>query len=149
MLQWQKKCHTVKTLVISSSSTEILFVSRAYVGKEHDYALLKAEFPCLTPWFKNFTVRLDSGYQGFQNDYECKKSYLPHKKSKKKELTEGQKSDNQEAARERIKVEHSIGGLKRYRILSDRVRIKDFILFDEIIGVCAGLWNYAKINTND
>jgi hypothetical protein len=62
--------------------------------------LLKAELPKETPWFKNFTVRLDSGYQGFQNDYECKKCYLPHKKSKKMELSEEQKNENQEAARD-------------------------------------------------
>ena len=116
---------------------------------DYDYALLKVEFPFAIPWFRNFIVRLDSGYQGFQSDYECKKSYLPHKKSKKRELTDGQKNENQVDARERIKVEHSIGGLKRYRILSERTRIKDFVLFDEIIGVCAGLWNYTKINTND
>lgn len=69
---------------------------------------------------------------------------MPHKKSKKMELSDEQKNENQEAARERIKVEHSIGGLKRYKILSERTRIKDFILFDDIIGVCAGLWNYTK-----
>lgn len=135
----------MKTVVISSPSTEILYVSKAYVGKEHDYTLLKAEFPKGTSWFKNFTVRLDSGYQGFKNDYERKKCYLPHKKPKKTVLSEEQKDENQKAAKERIKVEQSIGGLKRYRILSDRTRIKDFALFDDIIGVCAGLWNYIKL----
>lgn len=136
-------------MLISNPRAQILYVSKSYVGKEHDYALLKAEFPCTIPWFRNFVVRLDSGYQGFQTDYVCKKSYVPHKKSKKRELSEEQKGENRAAATERIKVEHGIGGLKRYRILSDRTRIKDFDLFDEIIGVCAGLWNYTKINLND
>ncbi len=114
------------------------------MGKEHDYALLKEEFPPEHPWFKNKKVRLDSGYQGFQKDYEYSEVCLPSKKSKKKELTQQQKDKNRLDAVERIKVEHSIGGLKRYRILSDKARIKDRRLFNEIIGVCAGLWNFSK-----
>jgi DDE superfamily endonuclease len=119
-----------------------------FLGKEHDYSLLKEVLPPNKPWFKNKRVRLDSGYQGFQNDYECSDFYLPLKKSKNKELTEEQKARNREAASERIKVEHSIAGLKRFRVLSDRARIKDWQLFDSIIGVCAGLWNFSKIHLN-
>ncbi|HAD12929.1 MAG TPA: hypothetical protein DCF33_10895 [Saprospirales bacterium] len=38
-------------------------------------------------------------------------------------------------------MEHSIGGLKRYRILSDKLRMRDPRLYDSIVGICAGLWN--------
>lgn len=138
----------MKTVVISSPDTRILFISEVFVGKEHDYTLLKEVLPPGKPWFKAKRVRLDSGYQGFQNDYECNDYYLPHKKSKNKDLTEEQKIQNRQAASKRIKVEHSIGGLKRFRILSDRARIQDWTLFDSIIGVCAGLWNFSKIHSN-
>jgi hypothetical protein len=90
-------------------------------------------------------MRLDSGYQGFLSDYKYKSAYLPNKKKRGCELTEEEKSENRQGAKERVKVEHSIGGLKRYRVLSDRSRIRDFKLFDQIIGVCAGLWNYSQI----
>lgn len=110
---------------------------------------MKEEFPPEKGWFKKFTVRLDSAYQGFQKEYEHAKCYLPYKKPKGGELTHEQKNENQQAAKARIKVEHSIGGLKRYRILSDRSRIKDYVLFDQIIGVCAGLWNFSKFDLND
>lgn len=126
-----------------------MFISEAYVGKEHDYGLLKEEFPPGQPWFKNKRVRLDSGFQGFQKDYECAEIYLPYKKARNKELTDEQKKCNRSNAGERIKVEHSIGGLKRYRILSDKARIKDWRLFNEIIGACAGLWNFSKFYAND
>ena len=63
------------------------------------------------------------------------------KKPRGKELSEEQKKANQEKASKRVIVEHSIAGLKRFRILSDRLRIHTFILYDEIIGICAGLWN--------
>lgn len=135
--------------MISSPERQILFVSNTFLGKEHDYTLLKAEFPPSANWFKNFELRLDSGYQGFEKDYKCKKCYLPNKKKRNSELSIEQKAENKELAKERIRVEHSIGGLKRYRILSDRARIRDYQLFDQIIGVCAGLWNYIKIDAND
>lgn len=127
----------------------ILFVSRVWVGKEHDYTILKEEFPPNVNWFAKFTVRLDSGYQGFQNDYKCLKCYLPKKRKKNESLTEEQKHENLTAAKERIKVEHSIAGLKRFRVLSERSRIRDCRLFNDIIGVCAGLWNYLKCDIND
>ena len=49
-------------------------------------------------------------------------------------------------ASERINVEHSIGGIKRYRILSDRLRIHLIDLYDDILSVCAGLWNFYLAN---
>lgn len=104
--------------------------------------MLKIEFPPDQPWFINHEVQLDLGFAGFDKNYECAIARLPHKKKSKKELTENQKLENKEVSSERIKVEHSIGGMKRFRILADRVRMHDFELFDNIQGVCAGLWNF-------
>ena len=117
-------------------------MSAVYVGKAHDYSILKAEFQPESDWFKDLEVRLDLGYQGFDKEYKCKKLFIPHKKPKKSELTDNQKAENKNIASERIKVEHSIGGMKRYRILSERLRVHDFDLYDDILGVCAGLWNF-------
>ncbi len=49
-------------------------------------------------------------------------------------------------ASERIKVEHSIAGLKRYRILSDRLRTHFIDLYDDIRGGYAGLWSFYLAN---
>jgi hypothetical protein len=43
-------------------------------------------------------------------------------------------------------VEHSIGGLKRYRILYDRLRLQDYGMCDTVVEVCAGLWNFYLAN---
>lgn len=75
-------------------------------------------------------------------EYECQELLIPHKKPKKAELSEAQKSENRDLASERISVEHSLGGLKRYRILSDRLRCKDFNFYNDALEVCAGLWNF-------
>ncbi len=56
------------------------------------------------------------------------------------------KNQNKQFASERIFIEHSISGLKRFRILSDRLRLHDIDLYDDILGVCAGLWNFYLAN---
>jgi len=52
-----------------------------------------------------------------------------------------QKAENTALSQVRIFVEHAIGGMKRYNILvhAFRNRIENFE--DDVIGVCAGLWN--------
>jgi hypothetical protein len=104
--------------------------------------MFREEFPPAQDWFKDFRVRVDLGFLGFEKDYVCKELLLPHKKKKKQELSPEQKQENKLLARERITIEHAIGGLKRYRILSDRLRVQDVKLYNVILGVCAGLWNF-------
>jgi hypothetical protein len=120
----------------------ILYLSKCWVGKTQDYGMFKLEFPPQQDWFADLNVRLDLGFFGFEKDYVCKKLYLPHKKPKKQELTPEQKAENKLLASERIVVEHSIAGLKRYRILSDRLRMQDLDLYNQVLGICAGLWNF-------
>lgn len=129
-------------MIITTKDKRIRYLSSVYVGKAHDYGILKVEFPPEQRWFEDLEVRLDLGYQGFETDYTCKKLYIPHKKPKKAELTQEQKAENKVVSSERITVEHSIGGMKRYRILSERLRVHDFELYDDILNVCAGLWNF-------
>lgn len=119
------------------------------MGRAHDFFILKTELPPQKKWFTKFKVRLDLGYQGFKDEYEYAELFIPHKKKRKGELNEEQKTQNREISSKRIKVEHSIAGLKRYRILSERLRLRDFDLYDDIIGVCAGLWNFTIIYASD
>jgi hypothetical protein len=108
---------------------------------------LKDCFQTKKNWFKNFTVRLDLGFQGFADQYNSKKVCIPIKRKRVKkgcsnELTKREKQKNRGQAKKRVAIEHSIGGMKRYRILSNRLRIKNTQFIDLIIGVCAGLWNF-------
>lgn len=129
-------------MIISISNTYIHYVSNCYVGKTHDYSLLKEEFPSELPWFKNFEIRVDLGYQGLANDYDCQKVIIPDKKPKGEELSLEQKSQNKQQSQKCIYVEHSIGGMKRYRILSDILRVHDVQLYNDVLEVGAGLWNF-------
>ena len=118
-------------MLISTKNRFIKYLSRPYGGRRHDFNLLKKEFPPALPWFEHCTIRVDSGYIGISNSYLCKSVFIPHKKSKNKPLTSEQKMANQQLASERIVVEHSIAGLKRFRILADRRRIHRFDLYDK------------------
>ena len=109
----------------------------------HNFTLLKKQLPPEEAWFEGLTVRLDSGVQGFAKHYGCAKVFLPAKKPKGGSLTKNQKFRNTQQARKRVVIEHSLGGLKRYRILSDRLRMHHLEQFDGIVEVCAGLWNFC------
>jgi hypothetical protein len=139
----------VKALVISCAMKLILYISQPYEGQAHDYPILQMEFPPAQDWFAKFEVRLDLGYQGFGNLYKCLKLTIPNKKPRNQELTDAQKNENTAFSKERVKVEHSLAGLKRFRILSDRLRIHDIKLYHEILGVCAGLWNFNLLYTTN
>ncbi|MCI0613498.1 transposase family protein [bacterium] len=127
---------------MSNPQRKILYVSPCWVGKAHDYGMFKEEFPPEQDWFKNHCVRVDLGFLGIEKDYAVKELLLPNKKKKNQELSPEQKSENKVLAGERIYVEHAIGGMKRYRILSDRLRTHDVELYNVILGVSAGLWNF-------
>ena len=73
---------------------------------------------------------------------------MPYKKKRVKkgacnELSEAQKQSNKEQATARIKVEHSLGGMKCYRIVSHRLTLKSTAIINCIISVCEGFWNFV------
>ncbi|MBT9395231.1 transposase family protein [Hymenobacter sp. NST-14] len=129
-------------MLISDQHRWIGYVSPCYEGRTHDFTLLKTVLPPQQNWFKPFTVRLDLGFLGFANTYAARRVRLPHRKPCGAELTAKQCQQNRRQAQKRVRIEHSIGGLKRYRILSDRLRLHDFQRYDDLLEVCAGLWNF-------
>ncbi len=132
----------MKLLCFTNHSKRILYLSEAYHGSCHDFKMLKEEFnPGQENWFGKIEVLVDLGFLGIQIQFS-KAVKIPFKRSKKKELTEDQKRYNKSISQIRIKVEHSIGGMKRYRILSDRLRMKSMVRYNQIAGICAGLWNF-------
>ena len=129
-------------MTLSTPARKLRYLSPCWVGKTHDYRMFQSEFPPEQPWFARFRLRVDLGFLGIEKDYVCKEILIPHKKPRKPELTSAQKAENQGLASQRIVVEHAHAGLKRYRILADRLRMHNFVLSDVVLGVCAGLWNF-------
>ena len=110
------------------------------------FSFLKNKFKSDKPWFNDFNIHLDLAYIGFLDKYQCKNLFIPHKKSKNKPLTENQKEENKQLSSKRVIVEHSFAGLKRFRVLSDRLPLHRIDFYDDILGVCADLWNFYLAN---
>jgi hypothetical protein len=112
--------------------------------------MIKDEFnPDQAAWFSDKKVWIDLGYLGFDKDYETEELQIPIKRPRRKKktdpkikFTEIQKNHNKSVSSKRIYVEHAIGGLKRYRFLSDRLRCRSANFYSTVIGVCAGIWNF-------
>jgi len=125
----------------------IVFLGRTLRGHHHDYSRLKQEFPPELDWFTDLHVHIDLGYLGIRSDYRGDQLDIPTKKPRKSQknpnpqLSDAQKVANKVLSQVRICIEHAIGGMKRYNILvhTFRNRIENFE--DDVIGVCAGLWN--------
>lgn len=136
--------------MISNPRREILYLSEPYQGSVHDYAILKEEFnPEQAIWFNKRGIYVDVGFLGMAKEYEMDQLHIPFKRPRRKskkdprpELSESQKSHNKSVSKIRIRIEHAIGGLKRYRFLSDRLRCRNIQFYSQVVGVAAGLWNF-------
>lgn len=103
-------------VVVAKKSKRIICTAHD-TGKTHDFKVLKKS---KLPLRKGIKKKLDSGYQGAEKLYA--NSELPIKGSKHRPLTEEDKTANRKLASERVMVEHVIGSIKVFKILSDRYR---------------------------
>lgn len=137
----KKKAHTVKNMLIASPQRRIDYLGKTVPGKEHDYAIFKKEkLPQVIP--KKVKVRVDLAFQGIETDSPELDVDIPKKKPRGKPLPKKDKLSNRKKASKRIKVEHAIGGTKRYRCLTDVFRNKKDKLADQFMLICSGLWNF-------
>lgn len=114
----KKKRHTLKTEIRTTLQGRIVHVSKSHPGSVHDFTIFKQE-PAPPKDCRTF---VDSGYQGI--DTYHKAAEFPYKSSKNKPLDAEEKTYNQALSRIRVKVEHIIGDLKTFKILSHRYRNK-------------------------
>ena len=134
---------------MSTIGKVIVFLGCTFTGHNHDYQMLKEEFPPELDWLKELVVLVDLGYLGIEADYVAKEIQIPHKKPRKSkknpdpQLTAQEKANNKAVSQIRIFVENAIGGIKRYNILVQRFRNHKSNFDDDVIGICAGLWNFS------
>lgn len=153
----KKKRNTVKNTIISTACKLILFLGYTVAGSRHDYGRFKEEFPLdeqtqdgLVRWFRTFKLWVDLGYLGIQKDYDAMQINIPHKQPRKSKanpnptLSQEQKDDNRALSRVRVVVEHAIGGMKRFAILTQRFRNRKDSFVDTVAVIGAGLWNWKR-----
>lgn len=165
----KKKMHTVKNTIITTITKLVLFVGQTFTGKNHDYTIFKEEFPTKEAWLEHLTFEVkvfwkktltsklvDLGYQGILKDYDGDDIQIPLKKPRKSKnnlnttLTAEEKQYNKELSKKRVFIEHAIGGMKRFKILVQAFRNRKLNFIDDVIVLCAGLWNLNVIqNTWD
>ena len=133
----KKKRHTVKNNIITEKKTgKIKGLSPTVTGKMHDKKLADEQglsFP------ENSKLWQDTGFQGYAPEYVT--IIQPKKKPRGGELSLEDKAQNAAISRERISVEHSIGGLKVFRIVHHIFRNLKPNFDDLVMETACGLHN--------
>lgn len=137
----KKKRHTRKNLIISTKKKQIGFLSRTVEGKAHDIAILRTTAPprVIPP---NVKTHIDLGFRGLDTEYPNHRFSMPERKPRMRDLTLAQKARNKKKSSVRVLVEHAIGGVKRFGIVSQVFRNKKEGFDDTAMLISCGLWNY-------
>ncbi|ODS38427.1 hypothetical protein BEH94_01905, partial [Candidatus Altiarchaeales archaeon WOR_SM1_SCG] len=135
----KKKRHTKKNTVITDENREVRYLGPTIEGKKHDYGGFKDEWWGIPqpPAISCFWT--DLGYLGIEKDFPDLNVMMPKKKPKGKELTDDEKGMNKLISGVRVVVEHAIGGVKRFRIVSDIFRNKIKGFDDKVMEISCGL----------
>ena len=108
----------LKNLLLINAALRILFLSATPPGSVHDKRMADT-----TPYPLPVGSQLlqDLGFQAFT--LEGVDILPPTKKPRGKEWTPGQKADNREIARRRVRIEQVNSSVKRCRILKETIRM--------------------------
>jgi hypothetical protein len=82
----------------------------------------------------------DMGFQGFAVDSVV--IIQPKKKPRGGELTPEETAENHRINSIRVRIEHAISGIKRCRIVKDKLRLWREGIHDMVMETCCGLHNY-------
>ena len=126
--------------MVSDEDKSISVITPVYVGKTHDFAMFKEE-NLIQALPSKIPIYTDTGFEGIdklRDDINIRK---PKKKRRKKKLNGGERLGNRLISKERVKVEHAIGGVKRFKIVSDIFRGITHCM-NTTMEIACGLWNY-------
>ncbi len=124
--------------ITTNLNGEIIHKSPHAPGNHHDYRIYKSKHPTLSKVLFQF---FDLGYLGVEKDFENQISVLSYKKKKGKKLTAWQKAYNKTQSEIRVKVEHAIARIKKFRISSEVFRNK-LSRYDTVSEIVCGIVNY-------
>jgi len=137
----KKKGHRVKNIVITDTRKRVLVLSETFPGHTHDKTGAN-EQGIFAPIPKEVEVHIDLGFLGVPKEHPDGIFSLPDKKPKGRPLPDDAKARNREKARRRVLVEHAIGGVKRFRAVTDVLRNSLKRFADTLMLVACGLWNF-------
>lgn len=135
----KKKQHSIKNILLIDASCKVIFLSNTCEGKKHDKkAADEAKYNDKFP--EESKLLQDTGFQGFEAGNAV--IIQPKKKPRNEELTEEEKESNRQISKVRVRVEHAIGGVKRYRLVKDKIRNWKKGFRDMVMETCCGLHNF-------
>ena len=133
----KKKHHALKNILVINACCKIMLLAPTCEGKKHDKkAADQAGYQLPT----GSTLYQDTGFQGFI--LVGVTIIQPKKKPRGQELTEADKENNRIISKIRVRIEHAIGGVKRYRIVKDKLRNWKKNFRDQVMETCCGLHNF-------
>lgn len=138
--------HTIKSQLLTTRKL-ILHVSGNLPGKVSDSTVL-AGSGVMHSIPEGVQVNLDRGYEGAEERYPNNKVYKPKRAQRNHPLTLFEKLYNHIINKTRILVEHVIGRLKKFRIMSDLYRNRRSA-HAGYLTVVAGLINFRALNSLD
>jgi hypothetical protein len=133
----KKKRHTVKNNVLVNAKGEIVLLTATCEGKKRDKKIADEAAFSLP---EGSLLYQDTGFQGFA--LEGTTIFQPKKKPRSGELTTDENAQNRLISSVRIRVEHAIDGVKRYRIVKDQLRNWKTDFRDKVMETCCGLHNF-------
>ena len=128
--------HTVKNNLIINKEQRVLYLSATVEGSMHDKALAD-EMELFFP--PEGVLMQDLGFLGYSPDKV--KVVMPEKKPKNQQLSSEDKAFNQLVSSMRVTVEHAIGGIKRLRIVQEKIRLRIENIHDRVMLIACGLHN--------
>ena len=133
----KKKLHSIKNNLITDRRTrKIKGLSTTCEGKKHDKKLADEQAP---PFPKGSKLWKGTGFQDCEP--EGVTTLQPKKKPKGGELTPQEKEANRRISRVRVRVEHSIAGVKVFRVTRDVYRNLRTDFEDMVMETACGLHN--------
>jgi DDE superfamily endonuclease len=112
-------------------------LSHPWEGKASDQSMAELAGYTLPP---GSCLYQDKGFQGF---FLHGITIVPPKKTPRGgELTPPEKATNHRRSSIRIRIEHAIGGVKRDRLVKDKIRLLKGGIRDTVMETCCGLHNF-------
>lgn len=132
----KKRTHTIKNNLITNDSNRILYLSDSYEGSAHDKRIAdeaELQFP------DNSYLVQDLGYIGFDPDNVT--VLMAQKNYKRNPLSSYEQEINWLIGKIRVQVEHVMAGIKRLKIVKEKIRLKNDHIKDKVMVIACALHN--------
>jgi len=133
----KKQRHTRNNVLLVDSFGALHVLSDTSEGRVHDKCIAdEARYTLPT----GRMLDQDAGFQGFH--LPGVQIMQPKKKPRNETLMLQEKEENRRISSIRVRIEHVIGDIKRYRIIHDIIRSSCSEFRDAVMETCCGLHNF-------